>query len=44
MGDIACPDCGGKVQYYHGDGITRVVCKEKCQGWKILQEIDRTKR
>ena len=42
-----CPDCGGEVQYYHssiaygGDGITRVVCKKKCQGWKVLQEMDR---
>jgi len=43
-----CPACGGEVIYYHssvtsGDGITRVVCKKKCQGWKVLQEIDRKK-
>ena len=41
-----CPDCGGELIYYHastvsGDGITRVVCKKKCCGWKVLQEIDR---
>ena len=36
-----CPDCGGKLMYYHSPGITRIVCKKKCQGWKVLQEIDR---
>jgi len=48
MNVTKCPDCGGEVMYYHssvihGDGTTRVVCKKKCQGWKVLQEIDRTK-
>ena len=43
---IKCPDCGGEVTYYHssimhGDGITRVVCAKKCQGWKVIKEIDR---
>jgi len=43
---IKCPDCGGEVRYYissvtHGDGMTRVVCAKKCQGWKIIKEIDR---
>jgi hypothetical protein len=43
---LCCPDCGGAVKYYHssiahGDGITRVVCLKKCQGWKVLKEIDR---
>ena len=32
-----CPDCGGKVTFYHEKGgITRIVCKDKCQGWKVL--------
>ena len=36
-----CPNCGSELIFYHsyGDGITRVVCKNKCQGWKVLQEI-----
>lgn len=38
-----CPNCGGPVMRYHTSGITRVVCRGKCQGWKVLQEIDRTK-
>ena len=46
---IICPNCGGPVMYYHsshsshkyGEGITRIVCKEKCQGWKIIKEIVR---
>ena len=48
MNVTKCPNCGGEVIYYHssitnGDGTTIVVCKKKCQGWKVLQEIDRTK-
>ncbi len=44
-----CPDCNGELQYYHssfknGDGITRVVCKNKCKGWKVIKEIDRFKK
>ena len=43
-----CSDCGGDVKYYHNSDeyrgmrgiLTRVVCKNKCKGWKILQEID----
>lgn len=40
-----CPDCGGDVIYYHssykaGDGLTRVVCKRKCSGWKVIKEYD----
>jgi hypothetical protein len=46
-----CPDCGGDVKYYHNSdeykgikgAVTRVVCKNKCKGWKVLQEIDRPK-
>lgn len=46
--NMHCPDCGGDVQYYHssakyGDGLTRIVCKKKCQGWKIIKEINRNK-
>ena len=42
-----CPNCGGEVRFYHsshthGDGHTRIVCKKKCRGWKVLQEIDRS--
>ena len=44
--DEKCPDCGGKVRYYHssivhGDGITKVICKNKCQGFKAIKEIKR---
>ena len=35
-----CPDCGGEVKYYHGSGITRVVCRNHCKGWKVIREID----
>jgi len=38
---MICPNCKGPVIYYHGDGVTRIVCKNKCQGWKIIKEIDR---
>jgi hypothetical protein len=34
-----CPDCGGKVRSYHGPGITRRVCADKCNGWKVLELI-----
>lgn len=45
-GLLCCPDCGDGLMNYHssiteGDGITRVVCRKKCQGWKVLQEINR---
>ena len=41
-----CPDCGGSVRFYHasykfGDGISRIVCAKKCQGWKIIKEYQR---
>ena len=37
-----CPDCGGEVKYYHEyGGITRVVCKDNCQGYKAISVIDR---
>jgi hypothetical protein len=35
-----CPDCGGDVVYYHEPGgVTRIVCKQKCHGWKIIRRI-----
>lgn len=38
----ACPDCGGKVQYYHDtERTTRIVCKKKCNGWKVIEESRR---
>ncbi len=43
---LGCPDCGGPVQYYHGSfkfegGMTRIVCKKKCKGWKVIHEFQR---
>ena len=35
-----CPDCGGKVQYYHDTERTRMVCADKCQGYKVLETWD----
>ena len=31
-----CPDCGSKVRWYHCREGTRVVCKDKCQGYKVI--------
>lgn len=31
-----CPDCGGAVKYYHCKEGSRVVCKSKCKGWKVI--------
>ena len=44
-----CPDCGGEVIYYHPQKkevyrTTRIVCKNKCQGWKIIKEIEHNNR
>lgn len=41
MEKIMCPNCGGEAQYYHSPGITYVVCKKKCQSYKIIKEIIR---
>ena len=38
---IICPDCGGKVRYYHSPDYTNVVCIKKCKGWKVIQQFDR---
>jgi len=34
-----CSDCGGDVTYYHEPGVTRIICKQKCHGWKIIRRI-----
>ena len=34
-----CPDCGGKVINYTNGECTRVVCRNKCNGWKIIKTI-----
>ena len=31
-----CPDCGSAVRFYLSADGTRVVCKDKCIGYKIL--------
>ena len=31
-----CPDCGSKVTWYHCREGTRVVCRDKCQGYKVI--------
>jgi len=39
-----CPDCGSKLQWYHNPGVSRSVCSKKCNGWKIIDEVDRPQR
>ena len=44
-GEFQCPDCSGKVMWYIGskpDYIDRLVCKKKCNGWKVLLERNRS--
>ena len=31
-----CPDCGSKVRWYHCREGTRVICEDKCQGYKVI--------
>lgn len=31
-----CPDCGADVKYYHGNGGSRIVCRDKCKGYKVI--------
>ena len=31
-----CPDCGSKVTWYHCREGTRVICADKCQGYKVI--------
>ncbi|MCK5237524.1 MAG: hypothetical protein KAR06_11125 [Deltaproteobacteria bacterium] len=39
-----CPNCGADVIWHHDTERTRAVCKKKCEGWKVIKEIDRTQR
>ena len=34
--ELKCPDCDGEVKYYHCTDGSRVVCREKCKGWKVI--------
>ena len=37
-----CPDCGKVTRWYHHfSGVSRLVCEERCQGWKVLRKWDR---
>ncbi len=40
MSKKKCPDCGGPIRSYHGPGITRLVCSEKCRGWHVIETIN----
>ena len=40
----ACPHCGEELIWYHSGGISRAVCRKKCNGWKVINLIDRTGR
>jgi len=44
-GSLICPDCKGETMAYHESykdgGRTRIVCRKKCKGWKIIKEIER---
>ena len=48
MSGLKCPKCGEEVRWYHGgrlnDYISRAVCKKKCEGWRVIKEIDRMKQ
>ena len=37
-----CPHCGEELIWYHSGGVSRAVCRKKCQGWKVVNLIDRT--
>ncbi len=40
-----CPDCGSELKYYHQHGgLSRAICSKKCNGWKVIKEIDRFKK
>jgi len=38
---MKCPNCGSDVKYYHDTERTRIVCKKKCNGWKVIEIIER---
>ena len=42
--EIRCPDCNSKVKYYHNPGVTRIVCSQKCNGFKVIKEIDHRRK
>lgn len=31
-----CPDCGSNVKWYHNFDATRMVCRNRCQGYKVI--------
>ena len=31
-----CPDCGSGVKWYHNFDATRMVCRNRCQGYKVI--------
>lgn len=31
-----CPDCGSGVYWYHNNEGTRMVCRNRCQGYKVI--------
>jgi len=35
--------CGAQLRSYHNPGITRLVCVDKCQGFKVMVLIDHKK-
>jgi hypothetical protein len=36
-----CPECKGAVRFFHSPEGTRVVCKDKCQGYKVIASCKR---
>lgn len=42
--EIKCPNCGSDVRWYHDTERSRAVCLKKCQGWKVVKEVDRENR
>jgi ssDNA-binding Zn-finger/Zn-ribbon topoisomerase 1 len=39
-----CPDCGADLKYYHGNGGSRMVCNDKCKGYKVIASTTFKKR
>ncbi len=33
---LQCPDCKEEVRFFPSTEGTRVVCKNKCQGYKVI--------
>lgn len=36
-----CPNCSSKVTFFHSAQGTRVVCKDKCLGFKVIASCKR---